>query len=91
MMPTTAMEMLGTIQTITNVRIILARISTPILLISGNLGEILSIVIFAQPIFRNNSCAIYFLAASCSRLLFINFLILFSGLSFGTFPTLNTR
>jgi len=71
-MSTTVIEMLDTIQAIQAAEIALVRISTPILFILGNIGEILNITIFIQRIFRNNSCAIYFLAASCARLLFIN-------------------
>jgi hypothetical protein len=59
------------------------RISTPILLILGNIGEILNLIIFLQRSFRANSCASYFLAASCSRLFFINYTILLNDLSIG--------
>jgi len=77
------MEMLATIQAIEAARLAFVRISTPILLILGNIGEILNIIIFLQRIFRNNSCAIYFLAASCTRLLFINWTILLNDLALG--------
>ena len=77
------MATFATIQTITNARILLAQIATPILIVLGNIGEILNIIIFSQRTFRNNACAIYFLVASCTRLFFINFTILLDGLLFG--------
>jgi len=79
------MEMLATIQAIEAARLAFVRISTPILCVLGNIGEILNIIIFVQRIFRTNSCAIYFLAASCTRLLFINFTILRNDLTLGKF------
>ena len=75
--------MSATTQDIVSAKVALAQISTPILLILGNIGEILSISIFVQRIFRENSCAIYFLAAACTRLFFINLAILFNGLTLG--------
>ena len=77
------------IQVIANVQAVLIRTSTPILFVVGNIGEALSILIFAQRVFRKNSCAIYLLAASCARLIFINCLILSDGLSFGKFVYLS--
>lgn len=77
------MATLATIQTITNARALLAQIATPILIVLGNIGEILNIIIFSQRNFRKNACAIYFLVASCTRLFFINFTILLNGLTFG--------
>lgn len=77
------MQMLATAQAISNARILLAQISTPIVMVLGNIGEILNIIIFAQRTFRKNACAIYFLVASFTRLFFINFTILLDGLSFG--------
>ena len=71
------------IETIDNAKKGLVQISTPILLFLGNIGEILSIMIFVKRTFRNNACAIYFLGASCARLLFINHTILFNGLGIG--------
>ncbi|CAF1489618.1 unnamed protein product [Adineta steineri] len=78
-----SMEILATIQAIQTAEISLVRISSPILMIFGNIGEILNIIIFIQRTFRNNSCAIYFLAASCVRLIFINFTIFLNDLSIG--------
>ena len=85
-MSTVTIEMLVTIQTITDVQNTLVRITTPMLLVIGNIGEMLSIIIFLQRNFRNNTCAIYFLAAACARLIFINSFILLNGLSHGKFP-----
>lgn len=84
-MSVTTAEILATIQTIANIQAAFIRISTTILVIVGNIGEALSILVFAQRVFRNNSCAIYLFAASCGRLIFIDSLILFDGLSFGNF------
>ena len=83
MMSEITREMLVTAQAINNAQLVLVRISTPIFLVVGNISEILNIIIFVQRTFRNNSCAIYFLAAACIRILFINFTILFNGLSLG--------
>lgn len=77
------MEMFATIQAMVATETALVRISTPILIVLGNFGEILNIIIFLQRIFRRNSCAIYFLAAACTRLVFINTTILLNGLSVG--------
>lgn len=82
-MSSMTMEMYLTIQSILATEIALVRISTPILLIFGNFGEILNIIIFLQRNFRTNSCAIYFLAAACTRLVFINTTILLNDLSIG--------
>ena len=79
------MEMFATIQAVTNARVALAQISTPILLIFGNIGEMLSILIFFQRTFRINSCVLYFLAASCIRLFYMNFTVLLNGLALGKF------
>lgn len=76
-------EMLAMIQAINNARISLVRISTPILMVFGNIGELLNIIVFLQPAFRSNSCAIYFLAAALTRLFFIDYTILINGLSLG--------
>ncbi len=78
-------SMLATVQAILATEVTFVQISTPILLILGNVGEFLNLIIFLQRTFRTNSCAIYFLAASCARLLFINFTILLNGLSIGKF------
>jgi hypothetical protein len=47
----------------------------------GNIDELLNVSLFVRPIFRRNSCAIDFLAASCSRLVFINSTIFPNSLS----------
>ena len=75
--------MIATAQAIQATKIPLVRVTTFILVILGNISEILNIVIFVQRTFRSNSCAIYFLAAACTRLIFINFTILPNGLSLG--------
>ena len=77
--------MLETIQKIDNAKTVLARISTPILIVFGNISEIMTIIILVQRVFRKNSCAIYFLAASCTRLFYVNYMILLNGLSLGKF------
>lgn len=82
-MSTGDLQIFLTIQTINAIKIDLVRISTPILLILGNFGEISSVIVFVQRTFRTNSCAIYLLAASCTRLVFINFTILLNGLTVG--------
>jgi hypothetical protein len=84
-MAETALEEFATIEAILAAEVALVRISTPILLILGYIGEILNIIIFVQRIFRTNSCAIYFLAASCTRLVFITFTVLLNDLSLGKF------
>lgn len=81
------MDMFASIQAVTNARVALAQISTPILLVFGNIGEMLSIIIFTRRTFRTNSCALYFLAASCTRLFYMNFTILLNGLALGKFTT----
>ena len=77
------LETFATMQAINSIQIDLVKISTPILLILGNFGEISSVIVFVQRIFRTNSCVIYLLAASCTRLFFINFTILLNGLAIG--------
>ena len=79
------MDMLAAIEAVNNAKNALVRISTPILLVFGNISEFISIIILIQPTFRKNSCAIYFLAASCIRLIYINYMILLNGLSLGKF------
>lgn len=83
--------MSATTRDIVNAKVALAQISTPALLILGNIGEILSISIFVQRIFRANACAIYFLAAACTRLFFINLAILFNGLVLGKLISIHSR
>ncbi|UJR10937.1 hypothetical protein I4U23_015122 [Adineta vaga] len=75
--------MYATMQSILAARSTFVQVSSIILLIFGNIGEILNIIIFVQRSFRTNSCAIYFLAASCARLIFIDFTILLNDLSMG--------
>ena len=82
-MSTIDFQTFATIQAIIVAQIDLVKISTPIMLILGNFGEISSIIVFVQRTFRTNSCAISFLAASCLRLLFINYVILSNGLAVG--------
>ena len=82
-MSTVGLQTFATIQAIIAAQIELVKISTPILLIIGNFGEISSIIVFIQRTFRTNSCAIYFLAASCVRLLFINYILISNGLAVG--------
>ena len=77
------LQMFATIQAINAALVDLVKISTPILLVLGNFGEISSVIVFVQRTFRTNSCAIYLLAASCIRLLFINFTILTNYLAVG--------
>ena len=77
------LDMVATAQAILAVEVTFVRVTTFILVILGNISEILNIVIFVQRTFRSNSCAIYFLAAACTRLIFINFTILPNGLSLG--------
>ena len=82
-MPASLMEMYATIQALLAANVVLVKIMTPILVILGDVGELLNVLVFVQANFRNNSCAIYFLAAACIRLVFINYTILFNGLSIG--------
>lgn len=77
------MDTLATAEAIMAAAIDLTRISTIILLILGNVGEILNFVIFVQRTFRNNPCAIYFLAASCARLFFINYVMVLNDITLG--------
>lgn len=82
-MSASLMEMYATIQALLAANVVLVKITTPILVIIGDVGELLNVLVFVQANFRNNSCAIYFLAAACIRLVFINYTILFNGLSIG--------
>ena len=82
-MSTIDLQTFATIQAMVVAQIELIKISTPILFILGNFGDISNVIILAQRTFRTNSCAIYFLAASCVRLLFINYVILSNGLAVG--------
>ncbi|UJR16877.1 hypothetical protein I4U23_003775 [Adineta vaga] len=82
-MATSSTEIYVSIQAILSVKVSLAQITIPILLIFGNIGEILNIIIFVRRTFRTNSCVIYFLAASCTRLIFINCSILLTYFALG--------
>ncbi|UJR16615.1 hypothetical protein I4U23_003515 [Adineta vaga] len=54
-----------------------------IIWLMGNIGSILTCIIFYQPTFRKSPCAMYFLASSCSQLLAFNFALLSRMLQFG--------
>ncbi|CAF0933975.1 unnamed protein product [Adineta ricciae] len=51
--------------------------------IMGNIGSILTCIVFHRPQFRKSPCAIYFFAASCSQLLLYNFSLLNRILQYG--------
>lgn len=48
-------------------------ISMPIFLVLGTVGNILNCLVFLQKTLRSNSCSMYFVAASISYLLFLDF------------------
>ena len=87
-MQQTMAEVFATIQAILDAQITFGRISTLILLILGNIGELLNIIVFLRRTFRTNSCAIYFLAAAGTRLLFLDLIILLNGLAIGKFTNI---
>ncbi|CAF3687210.1 unnamed protein product [Adineta steineri] len=49
----------------------------------GNIGSVLTCIVFSQSIFRKSACGIYFIASSFSQLLAFNFALLYRMLQYG--------
>ncbi|CAF1152904.1 unnamed protein product [Adineta steineri] len=49
----------------------------------GNIGSILTCIVFSQSVFRKSACALYFIASSFSQLLAFNFALLYRMLQYG--------
>ncbi|CAF4269231.1 unnamed protein product [Adineta steineri] len=51
----------------------------------GNIGSVLTCIVFSQSVFRKSACGIYFIASSFSQLLAFNFALLYRMLQYARF------
>ncbi|CAF0795886.1 unnamed protein product [Adineta steineri] len=62
---------------------LISRYGLGIIWLIGNIGSVLTCLVFHQPTFRKSSCSMYFIASSFSQLLAFNFALLYRMLQYG--------
>ncbi|CAF3667696.1 unnamed protein product [Adineta steineri] len=65
------------------INMIISQYALGIIWLMGNIGSVLTCIVFYQPTFRKSACSMYFTASSISQLLAFNFALLYRMLQYG--------
>ncbi|CAF1041267.1 unnamed protein product [Adineta steineri] len=64
------------------INMIISQYALGIIWLMGNIGSVLTCIVFYQPTFRKSACSMYFTASSISQLLAFNFALLYRMLQY---------